>query len=322
MTTSSSNCGTAYSDTVTITVYGKLNQGEAQEDQAICYSSVPNTLFGGTPGGGKDNNYSYQWQQSDNDGNTWANVSSNGTSPNYSPPALTQTLQYRRIVSSDGGSCGRDTSNVLTIKVYPQAILNYPDFRIWACPAVAQGDKINLSKYLDTIESPGIVWGAVAGSPVINASGIINADNLLASKTYTYTYTVTNHCIGNMTRKIYLKMLGGNSLKQPRDTIAICYEKAEAININQIFGIDAGGTWSYYSTLAGDVASYVTESAAFGGAVIMNGKGIYEDTSINPYPWHGISTAKRVVFTYTPITGSCLSGKTYKIVIILTPDIM
>jgi hypothetical protein len=310
-------CETVYSDPVTVTVYDRLSQGVAHSDTAVCYNTAPNTLLGGAPGGGKgDDSYSYQWQQSDDDGANWENVPSDGTFSNYSPPALTQTLQYRRIVLSDGGSCGRDTSNVLTVKVYPQAILNYPDFRIWACPG-ASGDKINLSKYLDTIESPGIVWGAAAGSPPINASGIIDADKLVAPNTYTYTYTVTNPCIGNMTRKIYLKMLGSNGLKQPQDTVTICYETAEAVNINQIFGIDAGGTWMYVSP-DGNISAYVTESAAYGGAVIMNGKGIYENTSIGFY---GTTNTKRVVFTYTP-AGSCLDGKTYKMVIILTPDMM
>jgi hypothetical protein len=125
-----------------------------------------------------------------------------------------------------------------------------------------------------------------------------------------------------MKRKIYLQMLNSDILKLPKDTVAICYANAEAVNINQIFGIDAYGeiTWSP----APAIDAYVTRSTSptYNGAVVMNGKGIYEDSSINPDPWHGIPTAKRVVFTYTPDNNSCLAGKTYKIVIILTPDMM
>jgi hypothetical protein len=316
--------GCSNTQEVKVKVYGKLSQTPASPDnQAICHSNTPNTLRGGTVGGGSGSSYSYRWEQSDNDGATWTDVPSGGTSDDYSPPALTQTLKYRRIVLSDGGSCGRDTSNVLTIKVYPQSILDYPDFRIWACPSDVPGSEINLSKYLDTIELRSITWNAIAGSPAINSSGIIATDDLLASRTYTYTYTVTNPCVPNMTRKIYLKMLKGNSHNLPRDTIAICYEKAEAVNINQIFGIDAGGTWTYVSDCNSSVlAPYVTESAAHGGAVIMNGKEIYTDPSINYYSWHGITAAKRVTFTYTPADNSCLDGKTYRMVIILTPDMM
>jgi hypothetical protein len=307
-------CGTASSDTVKITVYGKLSQQAASPPyQAVCHNNAPNILNGGIVGGGSGS-YSYLWEQSDDDGVTWNGVSLNGTSPDYQPPALTQTLKYRRIVSSDGGSCGRDTSNVLTVKVYPQAILNYPDFRIWACP-VGTGGEINLSKYLDTIESPNIVWGAASGSPAINASGIIDADKLVAPNTYTYTYTVTNPCIvSNMTRKIYLKMLGSNGLKQPQDTVTICYETAEAVNINQIFGIDAGGTWMYDPVFN----PYITLSTSpeYDGAVVMNGRGIYKNNIGADYTWHGM-TVKKVEISYTPAAGSCLSGKTYKRVIIL-----
>jgi hypothetical protein len=112
-----------------------------------------------------------------------------------------------------------------------------------------------------------------------------------------------------------------------RDTIVICSDYAEAVNINQIFGIDAGyydGAWSYHSQNPGDgdVDNYVTEShsSVYYGAVIMNGKRIYNDSSID---YISGTNNKKVVFTYKPkpdncLTGSCLCGKSYTIVIILT----
>jgi hypothetical protein len=110
-------------------------------------------------------------------------------------------------------------------------------------------------------------------------------------------------------------MLGSNGLKQSRDTVTVCYETAEAVNINQIFGIDADGTWTYVSDCSATVLKpYVKDSAAYGGAVIMNGKGIYENSSIGFY---GTTDTKRVVFTYKSGINSCLNGKSYTIVIIL-----
>jgi hypothetical protein len=114
-------------------------------------------------------------------------------------------------------------------------------------------------------------------------------------------------------------------MRPPRDTIAICYEIAGAVQINQIFGIDAGkGTWTYFSQTDNDVDDYVTvsQSTEYGGAVIMDGKAIYEDPTIGSYPYHSMTDAKKVEFTYTPATGSCLAGKTYKVVIILTQNIV
>jgi hypothetical protein len=111
------------------------------------------------------------------------------------------------------------------------------------------------------------------------------------------------------------------------DTVVICYEQAEALQINQIFGIDANGDWKYHAVQSDNteygIGNYVTESASvtYGGAVVMNGKGIYENVSVDDYEYHGIPNTKRVVFTYTAASNSCLHGKEYKIVIILTPDI-
>jgi hypothetical protein len=104
-----------------------------------------------------------------------------------------------------------------------------------------------------------------------------------------------------------------------RDTVEICYETAGAVQINQIFGIDAGeGIWSYFSQTASDVNAYVSvsQSPEYKGAVIMNGKAIYT-SAIGYYPYRGMTDSKKVEFTYTPAAGSCLAGKTYKVVIIL-----
>jgi hypothetical protein len=303
-----------YSFTTTFTVVPTAKPANiTANDATVCYNKTPTLTAASTIPSAQ-----FKWYD------TQTSVPELGTGDTFSPSSpLTAGRSYYVSVSS-ADTCENKPGNrkEVTVTVLPQSIFNYPDFRIWACPG-ASGGEINLSKYLDTVASPGIVWGAAAGSPAINASGIIDADKLVAPNTYTYTYTVFNPCVdaAGITRKIYLKMLGSNGLKQSQDTVTVCSETAEAVNINQIFGIDAGGTWMYDSP-DGNISSYVTTSAAYGGAVIMNGKGIYEDSSIAAYPWHGITDTKRVVFTYTPDGGSCLAGQTYKIVIILTPDMM
>jgi hypothetical protein len=220
-------------------------------------------------------------------------------------------------VKDNGLPASQCAVGLLRIKVYPPALLNYPDLRVWTCPGTP-GSTVNLSKYLDTVElTQKVVWDNASGSPDIDADGIIATDKLVAPNTYTYTYTVTNICISDIKRKIYLKTLNSDRLKLPKDTIAICYINAEAVNINQIFGIDADGeiTWSPSPA----IDAYIAKSAAYGGAVIMNGKEIYEHNAGTAYTWHGTQTQK-VEFIYTPDINSCLAVKEYKIVIILTPD--
>jgi hypothetical protein len=52
----------------------------------------------------------------------------------------------------------------------------------------------------------------------------------------------------------------------------------------------------------------------------MNGKGVYEDDDISYTLYHGV-TAKTVKFIYKTDGNSCLSGKSYSVVIVLTSDL-
>jgi hypothetical protein len=56
------------------------------------------------------------------------------------------------------------------------------------------------------------------------------------------------------------------------------------------------------------------------GAVVMNGKAIYEEDNIPLGSYHGVN-AKTVKFTYTTDSDGCLKGKSYNMVIVLTEDI-
>jgi large repetitive protein len=81
--------------------------------QVICYNTAPATLTGSTPAGG-NGAYSYQWQSAP-DNATWTAIPGD-TTISVSPPALTATTYFRRIVSS--GSCS-STSASIKITVSP-----------------------------------------------------------------------------------------------------------------------------------------------------------------------------------------------------------
>jgi hypothetical protein len=308
---SSSNCGSAYSDTVKIAVHSKLTAGAIASNQVICHNIVPAPFTSVSPASGGDGAYTYFWQYSINNGGEWKYINDTDTEGHVPVEALKQTVQFRRMVK-DG--CETDSTEPVTVTVRSALLYNYPDLRIRACPDA--GTDIRLSKYIDTLDVDGIQWS----SPV-NADGSIAASHIASSNVRTLTYTVSNPCLSEpLTRKIYLETLKPQRMRPLRDTVEICYETAEAVQISQIFGIDAGeGTWSYRSFTAGDVDAYVTvsQSPEYRGAVIMNGKAVYE-SSIGYYPYRSMNDAKKVEFTYTPAAGSCLHGQTYKIVIILT----
>jgi hypothetical protein len=109
----SGSCGTAYSNSVTINVYGQFSPGNIGSDQTICNGSTPNYLVGSEPSGGTGS-YTYQWQNSV-DGTNFSDIIGT-TGSTYSPPALTNTMYYRRAVSS--GTCGTVYSNTVKITVY------------------------------------------------------------------------------------------------------------------------------------------------------------------------------------------------------------
>jgi hypothetical protein len=81
---------------------------------------------------------------------------------------------------------------------------------------------------------------------------------------------------------------------------------AEAIQVNQIFGIEAGGelTWS------SNFDKYITRStsASHNGAVIMNGKELYQKGE------------KVVKFNYNITSGNCFGNNTFSFVIKLVDN--
>jgi hypothetical protein len=296
-----------------VSVHGKLSAGAIGSNHTICYNTKPDKLTSSAAASGGGTT-TYEWQYSIDNGVTWPYIT-NANSAEYSPPALTQTTQYRRMATND---CGTDSTAPVTITVRHPSLYNYPDLRIRVCPDA--GTIINLSKYVDTLDIANGYpqWKSLSGIPIDPSDGVISANSLGSRGTYTFTYTVSNPCTtSDITRKVYLEVLNGVRTPRLRDTIVICSGNAEAININQIFGIDAGGTWEYHSWTAKDVDNYVTEShsSMYYGAVVMNGKAIYDDSLIVKISG---TDNKKVVFTYTPKSGSCLSGHSYTVTIILT----
>jgi hypothetical protein len=217
-------------------------------------------------------------------------------------------------VKDDGTPASQCATGSLEITVYPAP--SYPDIRVSICP---DAGTVNLSKYLDTVnfvEQNSIQWASqILGVQVASPAGTVSVADLSSSRIHTFTYTVSSRCVSEQKRKLYLEVLQNGMVRRLKDTVAICYRYADAIHIDQLFGIEAQGTFSYPS----DVDQYVNLSS--GGATIMNGREIYENNAVADYNYHGIADTKKIEVVYTPDIGSCLGGQSYKVVIILTRDI-
>jgi hypothetical protein len=296
-----------------------INEMQIGDDQTVCSGKEPETLKGETVAYG-DETYTYKWQQSA-DNFSWTAILG-ATEASYTPPAKqdADTTYYRRLASVDV-SCSPTYSN--EVKITTVSTPTYSDIRLSVCP---DAGNINLAKYIDTADViTSIEWKHPFISIPDNA-GSISTSALATSRIHTLTYTVSSRCVGAQKRKVYLEVLRNGVTRQPRDTIAICHLYAEAVNINQLFGLEAGGTWLYSAVGGENITAYVTESPSssdYAGAVVMNGKAIYGDSSI-PFiaNYHATgNNVKMVKFTYTAGTG-CLAGKSYSMVIVLTEDIM
>jgi hypothetical protein len=221
------------------------------------------------------------------------------------------TIFYIQTVS---GSCVSVARVPITITVR-QTTLDYPDIRIEVCP---DGSNINLSKYIDTVDLVSLTWTS-SGMPAINsATGIIGSIPA-SSAVHTFKYTASSHCVTSVARKVYLHA-GGKNIFMPRDTVAICWLYADALQINQMFGIEAVGTWSTIPALSSAYLHRSPSSSPYADAVVFNGKKAYEDNILTASTYHGVA-ARKVEFSYTVPAGDCLGDKTYKVVIVLTPDI-
>lgn len=122
-----------FSDTVKINVQPALANNSLSANQTICTGVVAQTISGSLPTGG-NNVFTYVWEQSTNGGSTWT-VIPGASSIDYSPGALTQTTQYRRLVSTNlcSGAFG-STSNVITITVNPDAKASFLPTDTIKCP--------------------------------------------------------------------------------------------------------------------------------------------------------------------------------------------
>ena len=111
-----SDCGTGYSDTVTVTIAPALAAGTIGSNRTICSGDLPGELTSITAASGGAGAITYQWQQ--HDGTSWVSVTggSGATTVAYTPPVLTATTRYRRNATNNSGTV---SSNEVTVTVTP-----------------------------------------------------------------------------------------------------------------------------------------------------------------------------------------------------------
>ncbi len=174
--------------TVTLNV---INAGTISSNQAICSGTAPNTLTGTVPSG--SGTLSYQWQQS-TDNINWSNIPG-ATDATYSPPSLSATRYYRRVVSYivNGVTCAAN-SNVVTISVN---VINAGT--LGTNQNICSGTTPNVLNFVNAASGSGTLtyqWqsGTSISGPWTNIPGQVNATYAppALSNTTHYTAVVTS----------------------------------------------------------------------------------------------------------------------------------
>ncbi len=154
--------------TVNITQPLMLTPGSIGTNQILCSGDNPLQLTETGPATGGPGGYNYQWQYSSNAGGPFINIA-NATGTIYLPPAgATNTLFYRRMVSS--GICMPVYSNVVEVRVNPRpvAVLSGGET---ICPSQTSVLKVTMMSgtgpFEVDIENLGTITGYVSGTDIV-----------------------------------------------------------------------------------------------------------------------------------------------------------
>lgn len=158
-----------YSNTVFITVLPGVSNNTIAADQSVCINTETATIIGSTPIGG-NGSYTFQWERFD--GTNWIAIGG-AVFTDHAPGVLTQTTQYRRVVST--ALCSgplANISNVVTITVNPDSKAQFAANPTKDCTPFNLGQAITVTPFPD--RNALYHWYAdgveIPGSP--NATGI------------------------------------------------------------------------------------------------------------------------------------------------------
>lgn len=163
-----SNGVSANSNVIAVTVYPQLIAGTLTPTSAdVAYNTSPGLISGSLPTGG-NGSYSYQWQNSIDNGSTWTTISG-ATAQNYTPDVLSANTRFRRSVSSNGVTVYTAAAifTVYPTLVVPSIVNNvfevyfYGDYTISVSPAIGGTGTYN---YQWQSSADSVNWTNISGA--------------------------------------------------------------------------------------------------------------------------------------------------------------
>lgn len=166
------------SNSILITVQPAIASNSIPTKTTICTGNSAGIVIGSTPTGG-DGVYTYTWQSSNTSSGPWINASGINNTKDYTTPILSDTIYYRRIVTTTLCSGAQQSiSNVDTVIVYEDARALFTLKYSSVCPPINLDTVITATHFAagngtyrwDTI---GVTSSATVGTTIIFPSSII-----------------------------------------------------------------------------------------------------------------------------------------------------
>jgi hypothetical protein len=226
------DCESAPTTTIQVTVQSIPAAGVIAGDQTICSGGNPAAFTSNTPGTG-DGAISYRWESSVSPFSSWSTIGG-ATSSTYDPPSgLTTTTQYRRITISTVNSVACESSPTtaiqVTVQTVPvagsisgdQTICNGGDPASFSSTAPGTGDG-TISYRWESSVSPFSSWSTIVGA----TSATYDPPSGLTATTRYRRYTVSTlnsvACESTATSAVEVTVQGGPTAGAISGTQTIC----------------------------------------------------------------------------------------------------
>jgi hypothetical protein len=250
-----------------LTRYHKIENNIIAADQTICSGSTPIALTGLLPIRGKLNDYAYLWQDSSKTA-TWTTRLTSTSNVTFSPTALTDSVQYRRIVNSS--KC-TNKSNKIVINVHKPVTNNVaaflsgpgPDTTVCfnAIPRIIKGsvstggtDIAGSYAYLWEYSTDGTNYTAIAVAGTFKDYQPV----ALTLTTWFRRQAVSGMCssLSNSMRIIVLPPISGNTISV--DKSFICYNTVPLPVTTSVAVTGGNGTYTWLWQQSSDGITWAT----------------------------------------------------------------
>jgi hypothetical protein len=304
----SGSCGTEYSSPVTVTV-NALPNAPAADNIMKCYDGTTYTA-GATVGADQ----TVVWYAAESGTNP-------ASEPSRSAVGTTTAYAAAKITATGCESAARTAVYVHIVEKFVA-----PDIRLQICTS-PPGRTVQLTSYLDSTDYDKVQWEQVSPYPLVSntETGLITDGYFHENSIYTYKYTLLSpeySGCGSTSAQVYIRPQSNRIFGKTVDTITICSALAVSrfVNLNQIFGLELGGVWSYPNDDPACIAqNNVTQSISpskYAGAMVFNAQNAYAEAETNDnysIIYKG-TPAKKFDFVYT---ASCVTA-TKRVTLIVT----